>query len=205
MSSHFSRRGSSLRIPWAFLDHERNTRMVMAAPFQSMTLGALRITYVPDGYALLKPTGLFPTTRETGWQDEQHFLDEPGQLVASVGAHVIQTPSHTLLVDTAYGPADSEGPIVTLHGGHSSRISKKPGLIQPTSRLFSLRTCTVIMSVGPVRSLMGNRSSPSPMLVFWSEARHGIASMIRQKAAPLLRPPRLSWPNPQNLPLLNPT
>ena len=35
--------------------------MVMAAPFQSITLGALRITYVPDGYGLLKPTGLWST------------------------------------------------------------------------------------------------------------------------------------------------
>jgi len=99
--------------------------MMMAAPFQSMTLGALRITYVPDGYGLFKPTGLFPTTRETDWQDYQHFLDEQGQLVGSLGAHVIQTPKQTLLVDTAFGPADFEGTIVTLDGGTFLQNLKK--------------------------------------------------------------------------------
>lgn len=78
--------------------------MLAAAAQHHMTLDTIRITYLPDGYALFSPTFLFPTTTPADWLPYQHLLNQDGQLVASIGAYSIQTPSHTILVDAGYGP-----------------------------------------------------------------------------------------------------
>lgn len=78
--------------------------MLTAAPQQHITLDTIRITYLPDGYALFSPTFLFPTTTPADWQPYQHLLNQDGQLVASIGAYILQTPGHTILVDAGYGP-----------------------------------------------------------------------------------------------------
>jgi glyoxylase-like metal-dependent hydrolase (beta-lactamase superfamily II) len=78
--------------------------MLTAASQQHVTLDTIHITYLPDGYALYSPTFLFPTTTLADWQPYQHLLNQNGQLVASNGAYIIQTPSHIILVDAGYGP-----------------------------------------------------------------------------------------------------
>jgi glyoxylase-like metal-dependent hydrolase (beta-lactamase superfamily II) len=78
--------------------------MLAAAPQQHITLDTIRIMYLPDGYALFSPTFLFPTTTPADWQPYQHLLNQDGQLVASSGAYILQTPGHTILVDAGYGP-----------------------------------------------------------------------------------------------------
>ena len=89
--------------------------MVTAAPQQHILLDTIRITYVPDGYALFSPTDLFPTTIPPDWQPYQHLLNRDGQLVSSVGAYIIQTPNYAILVDAGYGPGQYiEGSIFLL-------------------------------------------------------------------------------------------
>src|SRR5690348_11203787 len=50
---------------------KRRTSMVAAAPLQHIQLDTIRITYVPDGYALFSPTDPFPTTTLEDWQPYQ--------------------------------------------------------------------------------------------------------------------------------------
>jgi hypothetical protein len=68
--------------------------MLAAALQQHITLDPIRITYLPDGYALFNPIFLFPTTTPEDWQSYQHLRNQDGQLVASSGAYIIQTPDH---------------------------------------------------------------------------------------------------------------
>jgi glyoxylase-like metal-dependent hydrolase (beta-lactamase superfamily II) len=102
--------------------------MVNAATYQSIILGDIRITYLPDGYILLNPAILFPTTTPDDWQHYQHLLDNDGQLVGSLGAYVVQTPKHTLLVDAAYGPGSFEQDSFKVYGGKLLSSLKLAGL-----------------------------------------------------------------------------
>jgi glyoxylase-like metal-dependent hydrolase (beta-lactamase superfamily II) len=78
--------------------------MIATAPQQHITLGSIRVTYLPDGHALFNPTFLYPTTTLADWQPYQHLLNQDGQILASIGAYIIQTPGHTILVDAGFGP-----------------------------------------------------------------------------------------------------
>jgi glyoxylase-like metal-dependent hydrolase (beta-lactamase superfamily II) len=79
--------------------------MITTAPQHQMTLGSIRVTYLPDGYALFNPTFLYPTTTLADWQPYQHLLNQDGQILASIGAYSIQTPGHNILVDAGLGPS----------------------------------------------------------------------------------------------------
>lgn len=103
--------------------------MITTAPQQHMTLGSIRVTYLPDGSALFNPTFLYPTTTLADWQPYRHLLNQDGQILASVGAYIIQTPDHTILVDAGYGPSQIaiEGNAL-LQGGDLLLSLQKAGL-----------------------------------------------------------------------------
>jgi glyoxylase-like metal-dependent hydrolase (beta-lactamase superfamily II) len=102
--------------------------MLTAAPLQHIQLDTIRITYVPDGYALFSPTDLFPTTTLEDWQSYQHLLNRDGQLVSSVGAYIIQTRNRTILVDAGYGPGQYVEGSIFLQGGELLANLKRMGL-----------------------------------------------------------------------------
>ena len=115
--SHTKNRGEPQRLKWdrpaiqhvkAFLDDCVNRKviesMAIVVKEQQVTLDNIRITYLSDGYALVHPTPLYPMSTVADWQTYQHLLNTDGQLVCSVGAYVIQTPSTTVLVDPGIGP-----------------------------------------------------------------------------------------------------
>ncbi len=68
------------------------SQMVAPASQQQLTIGQIRITYLPDGYAFLNPTSVFPTSSTEDWQHYRRLLNDDGLLVGSLGAHLIQTP-----------------------------------------------------------------------------------------------------------------
>lgn len=105
--------------------------MVTSATYTSFVLGDIRITYLPDGDIWFEPQALFPASTEADWQPYQHLLDRSGQLVGSIGASLIQTPDHTILVDTAYGPASFENNRFRMSGGRLLTSLKLAGL-EPT-------------------------------------------------------------------------
>src|SRR5260370_36175425 len=77
--------------------------MVQLAPQQSISLGAIRITYLPDGEFSIPPSVLYPQASAENWSAYAHLRGNDGRLIGNVGAHVIQTESQTLLVDAAVG------------------------------------------------------------------------------------------------------
>jgi glyoxylase-like metal-dependent hydrolase (beta-lactamase superfamily II) len=102
--------------------------VVKAATYSSITAGNVRITYLPDGHILFNPTAVFPTTTATDWQRYQNYLDDNGQLVGSLGAYLLQTPEHTLLVDTGLGPRTYESSRFKCYAGQLLSNLERAGL-----------------------------------------------------------------------------
>jgi glyoxylase-like metal-dependent hydrolase (beta-lactamase superfamily II) len=100
----------------------------MPAPQQHLTIGQMRITYLPDGYAVFRPTAIFPTSHNEDWQHYQHLLNNDGLLVGSIGSYLIQTPDHTILVDTAHGLRHTQNDTMTLQGGELLTSLQRAGL-----------------------------------------------------------------------------
>lgn len=92
-------------------------RFTRPATLYSHQLGAHRLTYLPDGVALLKPRAWLPTTDAQMWSDHTHLIDPDGYLVASVGALMIETGDHTMLIDAGVGPLALPTPFGLLRGG----------------------------------------------------------------------------------------
>ena len=84
----------------------------MAQPAQrkAITVGSIRIIYLPDGYGRIDKLAMFPGTTPEGWNLHQEWLDEHGRVVASIGGFLIQTGGRNLLVDTGYGDHQIEVP-----------------------------------------------------------------------------------------------
>ncbi|GHO98080.1 MBL fold hydrolase [Reticulibacter mediterranei] len=102
--------------------------MVKAAAYGSITPGSVRITYLPDGYILFNPTAVFSTTTTADWQFYQNYLDDNGQLVGSLGAYLLQTPEHTILIDTGLGPRTYESNRFKCYGGQLLFNLERAGL-----------------------------------------------------------------------------
>src|SRR5260221_3841917 len=78
--------------------------MVLLAPQQSLSLGSIRITYLPDGEFSIPPAVLYPQASAENWSAYAHLIGNDGRLISNVGAHVIQTDSQTLLVEAGVAP-----------------------------------------------------------------------------------------------------
>jgi glyoxylase-like metal-dependent hydrolase (beta-lactamase superfamily II) len=84
--------------------------MPATAPIQSLTIGDIRLTYLPDGETRLAPTAFFPASTEEGWKLHPEWLDEEGRLLASIGGFLVQSGDRTVLVDGGFGPRHVEFP-----------------------------------------------------------------------------------------------
>jgi len=84
--------------------------MPATAPIQSLTIGDISLTYLPDGETRLAPTAFFPASTEAGWKFHPEWLDEEGRLLASIGGFLIRSGDRTLLVDGGFGPRHVEFP-----------------------------------------------------------------------------------------------
>jgi len=84
--------------------------MPAAAPVQSLRIGEIRVTYLPDGETRLAPTAFFPASTEEGWKLHPEWLDEEGRLLCSLGGSLIESGDRKVLVDTGFGPRHVEFP-----------------------------------------------------------------------------------------------
>lgn len=88
---------------------------------RSLQLGATTVTYVPDGDVRLRPLALFPDTTPEVWADHPEYLDATGNIVASIGALLVEHGDRALLIDTGFGPqelpAAPDGPRGHMQGG----------------------------------------------------------------------------------------
>ncbi|GAA5104760.1 MBL fold metallo-hydrolase [Nocardia iowensis] len=92
-------------------------RFTRPATVYSHQFGAHRVTYLPDGVALVEPRAWLPAADEEMWLDHTHLINPDGYLVASVGALMIEIDHHTMLIDTGVGPLALPTPFGLLRGG----------------------------------------------------------------------------------------
>ena len=95
-------------------------RLKKPAGIRSVRLGDMRVSYVPDGAAQLRPRDLFPDTTSEVWAARPEFMDKSGNLVASIGGLLVENGDRALLIDAGIGPQssrESDGPLAEMHGG----------------------------------------------------------------------------------------
>ncbi|WP_285619828.1 MBL fold metallo-hydrolase [Actinoallomurus iriomotensis] len=96
-------------------------RLLRPSTMRSLRLGDLTLTYVPDGAVWLNPRAWFPGTTDEAWAAHPEYLNDSGQLVAGVGALLVERGERALLIDTGFGPqsvpARPGNPRGAIHGG----------------------------------------------------------------------------------------
>jgi glyoxylase-like metal-dependent hydrolase (beta-lactamase superfamily II) len=96
-------------------------RLRRPAGIRSLSLGDTTVTYVPDGDVRLGARGWLPDTTDEVWTERPEYLDESGNLVASIGGLLVERGDRALLIDAGFGPqawpADAGGVRGAIHGG----------------------------------------------------------------------------------------
>ncbi|WP_432841162.1 MBL fold metallo-hydrolase [Dactylosporangium sp. CA-092794] len=102
---------------------------------RQVQVGALRVSFVPDGAVKMVPRFLFPGTSETDWADNARFLDDAGRLTISSGALLVEHGDRAVLIDAGYGPypepvSRMEYGIAEMYGGalldNLRRLGREP-------------------------------------------------------------------------------
>ena len=68
----------------------RHERFRRPATIRSLLLGDTRVSYVPDGAVQLSPRGWLPGTTDEVWAAHPQYLDDSGNLVASIGGLLVE-------------------------------------------------------------------------------------------------------------------
>ncbi|MFI5540710.1 MBL fold metallo-hydrolase [Nocardia sp. NPDC051900] len=79
--------------------------------------GDHRITYLPDGVALLEPRAWLPDSDDELWAANPHLINDDGYLVASVGALLVEHGNRAMLIDAGFGPLAVPTPYGLMRGG----------------------------------------------------------------------------------------
>lgn len=91
------------------------------AGIRTIELGELKVSYVPDGVVQLPGLSWLPATTEEFWADRSEYLDEGGNLVASIGGLLVEHAERALLIDAGVGPvsipAEPGNPHGAIRGG----------------------------------------------------------------------------------------
>lgn len=77
------------------------------SPLQTIEVGDVSITYLPDGEAHFVPSGMFPASQPEAWAAHERWLDGDGRYLTSLGAFLIRTGDRKVVVDLGLG-ADVE-------------------------------------------------------------------------------------------------
>lgn len=84
--------------------------MPVPAPLASVTLGNVKVTYLPDGGGALFATALFPGTSDAQWAPFARYLNESGGVVTTLGGYYIESGDRRVIVDTGFGPVQADFP-----------------------------------------------------------------------------------------------
>ncbi|GKQ40654.1 MBL fold metallo-hydrolase [Streptomyces sp. A012304] len=112
-------------------------RLRRPSGIRSLTLGDTKLSYVPDGTALLDARVCLPDATEEFWAQHPEYLDEAGHLVAGVGGLLVERDGRALLIDAGFGPQTIEpplSPVGTLSGGalldNLAKLGRTPAQIE---------------------------------------------------------------------------
>lgn len=74
------------------------------APLQTLTVGEIKVTYLPDGGGIVEPLALYPASTLEGWAKYPSLLNEEGKFLTTIGGYLIETGGRKMIVDTGIGP-----------------------------------------------------------------------------------------------------
>lgn len=80
------------------------------SPVQSVRVGDIEITYLPDGEGHFVPTQMFPASNTDAWAAHERWLDEAGRVATTLGGFLIRSGDRTVLVDLGIGPVEMDVP-----------------------------------------------------------------------------------------------
>lgn len=85
--------------------------MAVPASQSTLTVGDIRVHFLPDGWAGILPAAYFPGSTPDAWKRHTEFLDDQGRVVSTLGCFLVERGDQNVLVDAAGGPleADIEG------------------------------------------------------------------------------------------------
>ena len=78
--------------------------MPALSPMQTLSIGATKITFLPDSLTKLTATATYPTSSAEAWQPYVQFTDGEGNMVSSIGGYLIQTEDRNIVVDLGMNP-----------------------------------------------------------------------------------------------------
>ncbi|MGH8964243.1 MAG: MBL fold metallo-hydrolase [Actinomycetes bacterium] len=90
-------------------------RLRRPGTLRSLRLGALTVTYLPDGGVQLPARSWLPAATDEDWAAHPEYLDDAGDLTAGIGALLVEYGDRTLLIDSGFGPRTVPGQ-PGLHG-----------------------------------------------------------------------------------------
>jgi glyoxylase-like metal-dependent hydrolase (beta-lactamase superfamily II) len=94
---------------------------VKAAGTCEVSIGDIRLTYIPDGSIQIPPTPMFDGGTQELFDANSHLLDDEGYLVMSLGSLLVETAGKRVLVDLAWGPSSIDIESIT-HGTRRGHI-----------------------------------------------------------------------------------
>lgn len=100
------------------------------APLDSITVGDMKITYLPDGDGRMAPHIVFPAGDQDFWAAHREYLDEDGRFLVSIGGFLVETGDRKVLVDTGFGDMTVPFPPVdgVFQGGRFLDSLKQTGV-----------------------------------------------------------------------------
>ena len=99
------------------------------APLTSITVGDIKLTYLPDGEAHFVASAFMPASSEEGWELHQQWLDDERRILTTLGGFLIETGDRKVAVDLGFGDASVEFPgFGTLAGGRFLDSLKQTGV-----------------------------------------------------------------------------
>jgi glyoxylase-like metal-dependent hydrolase (beta-lactamase superfamily II) len=82
----------------------------MAAPSEQsiLTVGDIRLHFLPDGHGRFVPNAMFAAATPEALQQHPQYLDEAGRFPVSIGSFLIERGDQNALVDTGFGAVEMD-------------------------------------------------------------------------------------------------
>jgi glyoxylase-like metal-dependent hydrolase (beta-lactamase superfamily II) len=100
------------------------------APLESIDVGDIKVTYLPDGDATVEAGTVFPASNEALWAAHRELFDTDGKLLLTLGGFLVETGDQKIVVDLGFGDMTVPFPPVggVFRGGRLLSSLRKAGV-----------------------------------------------------------------------------